>query len=322
MKIIDVTLRDGGFVNDFNWDLEKAKHHVGVMERAGVHIVELGYWMQTEKSHNPFYNMTNKIFDFLTESKTHSMKAAVMIDYSYCSKNILDYPKAFETKLELIRITSRKEDFDEALKFANKLKNETGVSISFQIINCTNYTKNQLINIAEKIVETNIEIVAFADSHGNLNLLNDMKKYQPAIDIIRSSGKQWGFHLHNHTGRANMNYWLLKNSGCDYMDGSINGLGKGGGNLHLEEIVTNENLPEIMNYMVFQAPIEMRISKENAYNIICGRANVTDNYRKMGVKNSVDFYKFQSIVDKLNGVDKDSYNPESFTTIHGSVSAR
>ena len=114
-----------------------------------------------------------------------------------------------------------------------------------------------------------------------------------------------------------MNYWLLKNSGCDYMDGSINGLGKGGGNLHLEEIVTNENLPEIMNYMVYQAPIEMRISKEGAYNMICGRANVTDNYRKIGIKNNVDFHKFQSIVSKLNGVDKDSYNPEIFISIHG-----
>ena len=28
MKILDATLRDGGFVNDFNWDMEFARKHL------------------------------------------------------------------------------------------------------------------------------------------------------------------------------------------------------------------------------------------------------------------------------------------------------
>lgn len=312
MKVIDVTLRDGGFVSDFNWDLEKAKFHINTMADIGAHIIEVGYWKQTEKSINPFYNMDKNILNFLTEDLQSNPMIAVMIDYSYCSKNIKDYPKIGETKLELIRITSRKEDFSEALKFAIKIKTSTGLKVSFQIINVSNYSEIEIVNIAEQISLTNIDIVAFADSHGNLNLLSNFSQYQKAIGILKKSNKQWGFHLHDHTGRANLNYWILNNEGCDYIDGSVNGLGKGGGNLRLEEIIINEKLPLMLEYMVNSSIQEMKMTRHRAYNILCGRANVTDNYRKMGLKHGVRFDLFQSIINRLEGTSKDSYNESDF----------
>ncbi len=312
LKVIDVTLRDGGFVSNFNWDLEKAKLHINKMAEIGVHIIEVGYWKQTEKSINPFYNMDKNILNSLTEDLKSEPMIAVMIDYSYCSKNIKDYPKIGETKLELIRITSRKEDFSEALKFAIKIKESTGLKVSFQIINVTNYSEIEIVNLAEQISQTTIDIVAFADSHGNLNLLSNFSQYHQAIQILKKSNKQWGFHLHDHTGRANLNYWILNNDGCDYIDGSVNGLGKGGGNLKLEEIIINEKLPFLLNYMVNSTLEEMKMTRHRAYNILCGRANVTDNYRNMGLKHEVDFDKFQSIINRLEGTSKDSYNQSEF----------
>ena len=101
MKIIDVTLRDGGFVSDFNWELEQAKFHVKTMSTIGVHIIELGYWKQTQKSNNPFYNMDEDTLNFLTSDLKSNSIIAVMIDFSYCSKNIKDYPKLGETHMRL-----------------------------------------------------------------------------------------------------------------------------------------------------------------------------------------------------------------------------
>ena len=57
MKILDATLRDGGFVNDFNWDFDFAQKYYDLMSKFKIHYVELGYWKQTEKSQNPFYNL-------------------------------------------------------------------------------------------------------------------------------------------------------------------------------------------------------------------------------------------------------------------------
>lgn len=312
MKLVDVTLRDGGFINDFNWNLEKAKLHVDTMAAIGVHVVELGYWKQTEKSSNPFYNMDEQVLDYLSQDLPSSMIVAAMIDFSYCSRNVDDYPKKGQSRLSLIRITSRKNDLTEALAFATKLKESTGCNISFQVINCTNYSKNELTKIAERIVDAHLDIVAFADSHGNLNLYEEFSKYRAAIAIFKEHSLEWGFHLHNHTGRASLNYWMLKDEGCDYMDGSVNGLGKGGGNLKLEEIVANEYLPKILDYMVNFSSEEMRLSAPVAYNMICGRSNVTDNYRKTGLLHEVSFLDFQAILKKLDGADKDAFNPSQF----------
>lgn len=312
MKLVDVTLRDGGFVNDFNWDMSLAKKHIDTMEKIGIHMIELGYWKQTEKSKNPFYNFNEDHLNFLTSDTNKSTVFGAMIDYHYCQKSMDEYPSIGESRLELIRVTSRKEDFRNALEFSQKLKDEKKLKVSFQVINSTNYSKKELEDLIKLICEFNLDIVAFADSHGNLNLNSDLDRYMPAIDILKSNNMQWGLHLHNHTGRANMNYWIGKSLNCNYMDASVKGLGKGGGNLKLEEIVDNEVIPEIMNFMVNHSPEEMSIHKAQAYNTICGRWNVTDNYRKVGMKHNLDFSSFQSIIKKIEGIDKDTYNPETF----------
>ena len=240
---------------------------------------------------------------------------AAMIDYHYCSHDIKDYPKYGESKLEVLRLTSRKQDFDEALKFAEHLKDSTGLQISFQIINSTNYNSHELHEITSKLCDTNLDIVAYADSHGNLNLFNDYVNFEPSISELKSKNKKIGFHLHNHTGRALSNFLYLSSKKIDYIDASVNGIGKGLGNLMYEEIIRNEDLPILLNYMTYEAHEAIRIDKWKAYNILTGRSNVTDNYSKEAVKYDHSFVDFFNIISRLAGIDKDSYNPDAYKKI-------
>jgi len=313
MKIIDVTLRDGGFVSNFNWNLDQARRHLEVMDSLGIHIIELGYWKQNAKSNEPFYCMNEDFVERLTSGLNNQSALAIMIDYHYCTKDLAEYPKKGKSAIEIIRITSRKEDFSEALKFARALKEHTGLKISFQIINSTNYSSLELREIAEALAASNaLDMVAFADSHGNLNMSIDGEKYDAAIKCLTEHGIKWGFHLHDHTGRANHNYWLLKEIGCNYIDASVNGLGKGGGNLKLEEIVVNEAIPKLLSYMVEESDERMRISKHNAFNLLTARHNVTDNYRNIGIELNLTYQEFARIVSRLEGIAKDTYSAETF----------
>ena len=48
MKIIDVTLRDGGFVTNFDWPIQFAKDYYNTLsEINSISYIELGYWKQT-----------------------------------------------------------------------------------------------------------------------------------------------------------------------------------------------------------------------------------------------------------------------------------
>ena len=57
IKIIDVTLRDGGFVCDFDWPVNFAKSCINTLSDTDVKYIELGYWKQTSKSQNKFFNL-------------------------------------------------------------------------------------------------------------------------------------------------------------------------------------------------------------------------------------------------------------------------
>ena len=54
MKLVDVTLRDGGFTCDFDWPISFAQEYYTLMSKLGVSYVEMGYWKQTVKSKNRF----------------------------------------------------------------------------------------------------------------------------------------------------------------------------------------------------------------------------------------------------------------------------
>ena len=50
MQIIDVTLRDGGHVRNFNWPIQYAKeHYASLCKIPEIKLIELGYWKQTSK---------------------------------------------------------------------------------------------------------------------------------------------------------------------------------------------------------------------------------------------------------------------------------
>lgn len=315
MKIVDVTLRDGGFVCDFNWGFDNAINHIAAISKMGIPVIELGYWKQNAKSTNPFYNMTETILDELTNKIPLQIKVSAMIDFHYCSKNLDDYPEIGSSRLEILRLTSRKEDFEDAMKFAKSLKELKGLSISFQIINSTNYSKKELLSVVEKLISNNFDMVAFADSHGNLNLLKDMPKYIDSIKLLEDNGVEWGFHLHDHTGRATLNYWILTQTSCNYIDVSANGVGKGIGNLRMEHVVSNETLPILLEYMTSSAHPMIKINKIDALNLVTGRINVTDNYAKYALNHGLSLKDFMNALLRIHGKDKDTYNENVIRTL-------
>ena len=43
VKLLDCTLRDGGYINDWHWGLGSARRIIQSLTRAGTDIVEVGF---------------------------------------------------------------------------------------------------------------------------------------------------------------------------------------------------------------------------------------------------------------------------------------
>ena len=113
--------------------------------------------------------------------------------------------------------------------------------------------------------------------------------------------------MHNHTNRALLNYYICKEKKIDITDTSILGLGKGGGNLPLEHVIINENLLELLNFIIIEKENFGTINQMRLYSLISGRLNITDNYSKEAIQKKIDIETFYTKVSLLRGLKKDTF---------------
>ena len=59
-KLLDCTLRDGGYINNWNWGFDNARDIIHSLVRAGVDIVEVGFLRNVE-GYNPDVTVCNTI---------------------------------------------------------------------------------------------------------------------------------------------------------------------------------------------------------------------------------------------------------------------
>ncbi|CAG7581533.1 MAG: 4-hydroxy-2-oxovalerate aldolase [uncultured marine phage] len=312
MNIIDVTLRDGGHLMNFDWDVEFAKEYYTLLSTLeDVNYIELGYWKQTEKSLNRFYGLNFDEVLNLTGGKGLN-NVSIMIDYHYCLKDVTEYPRDDQNEIAMIRLCSRKEDIDEALKFGEELKAYTNLNVSFNIFNASNYTKEELDSISEKVAKSSLNYIYFADTHGTMDMETDFDKFTYMIEVLKKNDKKVGFHLHDHNGKGYFNYRTLLKTNIDSMDTSVKGMGKGSGNLRLEYVISKDNLMPLTE--LIHKYSDLFITNPSAYELITSKYGMTDNYAKDGIKKNMSISDFDKYCSLIKGLDKDSYNPNIINT--------
>ena len=94
VKILDCTLRDGGYYNDWNFSPLLVEKYLKAMEYSGVDIVELGFRFRFEAKEMGSYALTSEKF-LETLKLPQNLKYAVMINF----KDFQDSPSDIEKEL-------------------------------------------------------------------------------------------------------------------------------------------------------------------------------------------------------------------------------
>ena len=307
IQIVDVTLRDGGFTCDFDWPMEFAQEYYNLMSKLGVSYVEMGYWKQTKKSKNRFFDLNMDTINEVTGGQGKN-NVSVMIDYHYCSKDLNDYPTTEQNEIKMIRMTCRKDMVKEGFEFAVKLKKYTGLDIAFNLFNTTNYTDNELNSALDIVLDSDFDIIGFADTHGHLNLYKDIQRYEEKFKRIKECGKNTCFHLHNHTGKAYMNYIkCLESPYVDFCDTSIMSLGKGAGNLKLENVLEDDK-SLLLNEFIHKHYHSLFKKTVSPYYMVTGRYGITDHYAVQARKLNLPMNTFVSFCSTVSGLYRDNFD--------------
>jgi 4-hydroxy 2-oxovalerate aldolase len=237
LYLLDCTLRDGGYVNDWRFGYLTIRSVVTRLDSAGIDIIECGFldsYVECDKDRS-LYPDIHSVAKTLANSLPKRAMLVAMIDFGRFSQDLL-IPKS-EAVLDGIRLIFKKENIDEALKYARDIK-RLGYKLFLNPVALTSYSDMELLLLIEKINEVEPFGMSIVDTYG-LMFDNDVEKYVYLIDSNLNQKTALGYHTHNNLQMGNahcVSYINRHLSRATVVDSSILGMGKNAGNACTELI--------------------------------------------------------------------------------------
>jgi 4-hydroxy 2-oxovalerate aldolase len=234
LKILDCTIRDGGYLNDWHFDLKLVRELYRAHSRSGVDFVEIGF-RSTDKYFDPKqYGLWKFTPEQLVSEVVKGISGpaiSLMVDFG--KVDIEDIPDRKNSITSMYRVAVHKDKALSAVEFCNDIADKGYIS-SIQLMGIVNYTEDDFNQILGVLKDSKIDYVYFADSYGSL-LPSDIKGI---LDRLTITEKKIGFHAHNNLQMGFANTLEAIKSGADIVDGTAYGMGRGAGNLPIEILLS------------------------------------------------------------------------------------
>ncbi len=249
--LLDCTLRDGGYYNNWDFSNELVSDYLKVMSLSGINYVELGFRSFKSKGFKgPSWYTTDSYIEGFKIPK--SLKVAVMVNVSELISHPLGPTKAIKllfknaknTKIKLIRLASHYEEFKIAASVSKILKN-MGYEVGINLMQISEQSKEKIISISKIANKVKPDILYFADSLGSM-------VPEEISNLISNLRQNWkgpiGIHAHDNLKKAIDNTLVAINEGVNWIDSTVTGMGRGPGNVQTEYLLIEmENIRKKKN---------------------------------------------------------------------------
>lgn len=238
IRLLDCTLRDGGYINNWNFKDEHIEKILHALIKAKIDIIEFGYLNDNGFDYDStLFKNIQRIDDFIKKLNIgKDIYKVAMINYGDFSLRQL--PKSNQCLLDGIRLAFHKERFNEAVEYAKEIQN-LGYDVFFQPMVTKKYSDIEFLEAIEKTNKLKPKVFYIVDSFGSMNL-QDFKKYILLADNNLDKDIALGYHSHNNMQLAFSNAIYLSDQMLKrkiVIDSSIYGMGRGAGNLNTELII-------------------------------------------------------------------------------------
>lgn len=244
LKVLDCTLRDGGYCNQWMFGYENTKKIVSGLVDAGIDIIECGFLSNIEKYNKDItkYNLIEQVRSIIPLNR-NDKNFVCMINYGeYKEENI---PEFDGSSIDGIRIAFHKKDMREALSFCKKVQKK-GYKVFVQPMVSLSYTDEEFLDLIHKVNEFSPYAFYIVDSFGVMKR-KDLIRLFYMVENNLLDGIIIGYHSHNNMQLAYSNAQTLVDIRTKrdlIIDTSVFGMGRGAGNLNTELFVDylNENV--------------------------------------------------------------------------------
>lgn len=241
INLLDCTLRDGGYYNNWNFDLNLINVYLEAMASLQIDFVEIGFRsLKNDGFNGGVAYSTDSYLDKVEIPSELNDKIGVMVNGSEianpetqisCLKKLFN-PKS-ESRISLVRIACHLHEFQNCLPASIWLKKK-GYKVGFNLMQIADRSLEEITELAVAANDYPIDVLYFADSMGSLNS-NQLK------DITNAFRNGWkkdlGIHAHDNTGQAVNNSIQAINFGITWVDSTVTGMGRGSGNAQTEYVI-------------------------------------------------------------------------------------
>ena len=251
VRILDCTLRDGGYVNDFRFGNRAIQKIIEKLERAAVDIIECGFLKEGETDKDcTLFGRIEMIGDVVRKKSPGTMYVAMIQQGKIRIEDICD---AKDAVIDGIRLTFHEHEIEESFAFA-KLLMAKGYKVFMQPVGTTTYTEQALLELVERINQLQPYAFYMVDTLGTM-FKNDMLKMFRLIDDHLSKNVILGFHSHNNLQMSFSNateFLQIDTERERIIDSSVMGMGRGAGNLNTELITQFINSTIAQKYNIIE----------------------------------------------------------------------
>ncbi|MFA5367205.1 MAG: aldolase catalytic domain-containing protein [Dehalococcoidia bacterium] len=244
IKVLDCTIRDGGLINDHDFDMRFVREVYKAVSDAGVDYMEIGYKNSKELFSAEKFGLWKFCDDDVIkravdgiESKT---KVATMVDVGRVNPD--DVKPASESPVDMMRVATYVKDIDKAIYLVNHFADK-GYETTINIMAISRDRGPELDEALHQIEEeSRANAVYIVDSFGALyqepveELVKRCKKYLKTKEV--------GFHGHNNQQLAFGNTIEAIIHDANYLDATVYGIGRAAGNCPLELLLGFLNNPK------------------------------------------------------------------------------
>lgn len=241
VKLIDCTLRDGGYYNNWDFSVELIEEYLNAMSAAAVDYVELGF-RSFDKSSGFMGSCAYTSDNFIRGLRVPAgLKLGVMMNAAELFKqgvSAVDAAKmlfvpAAESPVTIVRFACHIHEFENTLPVCAWLK-EVGYTVGINLMQIADRSEEEIERIAQVASDYPLDVLYFADSMGSM----DPEQTAQIIKILR---KHWkgplGVHTHDNMGKAVANTVRAVEEGVTWVDSTVTGMGRGPGNAQTEYVV-------------------------------------------------------------------------------------
>lgn len=245
IKVLDVTLRDGGCVNNFNFGQTYMEKILAAQEASGVEIIEMGYI--DDKKGTDFgrtqYINERVIPKCILKHKKQEITYVAMMDYGKFDVDNLH--EKSEEGIDGIRMAFHKKNCLDMISLGRKII-EKGYKFYIQPMITLRYSDGELLQLIDLVNKKLPDAEGFyiVDSFGEMRP-NDMNRMLNLVDHNLIPSMTLGFHSHNNLQLSYSNAMSMLQFPTTrnlILDSSIMGMGKGAGNLNTELLLEHLNL--------------------------------------------------------------------------------